>query len=60
MFGIGFCANRNAGRSFSGYQAPISTNEMANYIYDFTLTGTNTLMVKYCKFLQQIHNSELF
>jgi NAD(P)-dependent dehydrogenase (short-subunit alcohol dehydrogenase family) len=25
--------------AFPGYQAPISANEMANYIYDFTLTG---------------------
>jgi hypothetical protein len=39
MFWHGFRANRNAGRSFSGYQAPISANEMANYIYDFTLNG---------------------
>lgn len=27
--------------AFPGYQAPISANEMANYIYDFTLTGNN-------------------
>jgi hypothetical protein len=26
-------------KAFPGYQAPISRNEMANYIYDFTLTG---------------------
>ncbi|PKB17321.1 SDR family oxidoreductase [Flavobacterium sp. 5] len=25
--------------AFPGYQAPLSANEMANYIYDFTLTG---------------------
>ncbi len=25
--------------AFPGYQAPISANEMANYIYDFTITG---------------------
>ena len=25
--------------AFPGYQAPISASEMANYIYDFTLTG---------------------
>jgi hypothetical protein len=26
-------------RGFSGYQAPIKANEMADYIFDFTLTG---------------------
>jgi hypothetical protein len=25
--------------AFPGYQAPLSASEMANYIYDFTLTG---------------------
>jgi hypothetical protein len=39
MFCIGFRANREAGKAFPGYQAPIIRNEMANYIYDFTLTG---------------------
>jgi hypothetical protein len=46
--------------AFPGYQAPISANEMANYIYDFTLTGNKYFNGKVCKFLQQIHNSELF
>jgi hypothetical protein len=40
--------------AFPGYQAPISANEMANYIYDFTLTGNKYFNGKYCKFLQQI------
>jgi hypothetical protein len=46
--------------AFPGYQAPIQANEMANYIFDFTLNGINILTVKCCKFLLQIHNSELF
>jgi hypothetical protein len=25
--------------AFPGYQAPIKANEMADYIFDFTLTG---------------------
>jgi NAD(P)-dependent dehydrogenase (short-subunit alcohol dehydrogenase family) len=33
------CANRNAGRSFSRLSSAYTTNEMANYIYDFTLNG---------------------
>jgi short-subunit dehydrogenase len=54
MFCMGSVQTEMLEEAFPGYQAPISANEMANYIYDFTLTGNKYFNGKYCKFLQQI------
>ena len=39
VLALGAVQTEMLGEAFPGYQAPLSANEMANYIYDFTLTG---------------------
>ena len=39
VLALGSVQTEMLAEAFPGYQAPISANEMANYIYDFTLTG---------------------
>lgn len=39
VLALGAVQTEMLAEAFPGYQAPISASEMANYIYDFTLTG---------------------
>jgi NAD(P)-dependent dehydrogenase (short-subunit alcohol dehydrogenase family) len=39
VLALGSVQTEMLAEAFPGYQAPISAGEMANYIYDFTLTG---------------------
>lgn len=39
VLALGSVQTEMLAEAFPGYQAPISASEMANYIYDFTLTG---------------------
>ena len=39
VLALGAVQTEMLGEAFPGYQAPLSADEMANYIYDFTLTG---------------------
>lgn len=39
ILALGSVQTEMLAEAFPGYQAPISANEMAQYIYDFTLTG---------------------
>ena len=39
VLALGSVQTEMLNEAFPGYQAPISAGEMANYIYDFTLTG---------------------
>lgn len=39
VLALGSVQTEMLAEAFPGYQAPISANEMAQYIYDFTLTG---------------------
>ena len=41
VLALGSVQTEMLAEAFPGYQAPLSANEMAEYIYDFTLKGNN-------------------
>ena len=50
VLALGSVQTEMLNEAFPGYQAPISAKEMADYIFDFALTGN-----KYCKFHRLHH-----